>query len=329
MHYLIQRHFVADENTVLEFARGTDGLLIAADLIREKALPVRLGLKLAIPREKLRGTPEGKKVLSDAFQCRSQLDMIDVFVQEDPMDLGSGTSFRQIFCNPAYLSPKTEADAILNLDMDQFPINSGRRLDAALNLATRVMTEGALIGIGSRDVPVVLGVHTEASDLRAIDEMAHSLCVGDRLRAAHAPKGVTPAYAHFGESTSGFSILNTKHPQYRQLVMDMTQETANADLSGFAADYYFTLRASMLGHIVTGYVPSKLNAFYGTLTRAQELASVERTIISQTKELSKTAVAPLLRALAEPSTTEALACYYPREQVERVIGWKKAAAGLQ
>ena len=204
--------------------------------------------------------------------------------------------------------------------LDQFPIDTEEALGLLNELGDKVEKDNALYALGSRDVPVVLGMHKVNSDRRIIHELFHTLAAPEGVyRVPNPPANVTPAYAAIGECTTGVSIMNHAHSSYPEMLKQMAIATQNANMAGNAADYYLAIRAPQLARIVTGYVRANENPFHGKQYPEQEWVGSRKMIVTQTTELGKTDGRDnLYQALMNSSNTDRLSGFYPRQEVVEV-----------
>jgi hypothetical protein len=242
---------------------------------------------------------------------------LDTWILYDPVDRGPGISSQQVFFNATFTRPPS---IVINSCFDQYKIDTFDALYQIIDLAYRMEMENALYATGSRDVPVLLATHKRNSDLRIIHELFHSLAIGsDRLRVPYVPKGVTPAYAAIGESTAGLDCVNTAHQAFSGYAAAMAFANGNADMSGFATNYYMTIKASQLAPTSAGYVQAYVNKFYGKRDEKEELSGVLRLIATQSSALAKTDIAPMLYdSCARDASVDRIAEFYPRDDVLQV-----------
>jgi len=242
----------------------------------------------------------------------------------DPEDRGPGTSFRQVLFNPTFTDGNS---LVMNLDLDQYTVNTADALCQIAELAERVEKETALYATGSRDVPVILASNQRNNELRIIHELFHSLTIGsDNLAVREVPPNITPAYAQIGESTSGFYVVNFAHARFPELTQDLVGATQVADMRGFATDYFVAIRSAQLGKLSKGYVKSTKNKFHEKKDKEKEFSGVMRLILGQTAELGKTGLKnDLLTSLTLEGNTERLSEFYSREDVELVRDTMKTA----
>ncbi len=176
--------------------------------------------------------------------------------------------------------------------------------------------DNRLYGVGSRDIPVVLGHHQTNSDLRIIHELFHSRTIGsNRLQVNPPAENATPAYNSLGESTSGCYFMNPHHAAYPEFMSQMLKATQATNMNGFATDYFTAIEASRLGGVATGYVRAITNPV-PEKDEGVEKGRICNMIRQQTSHLSFTSTGKsLLLTLNKPETIERIADFYDRDQV--------------
>ena len=308
--FIIARHFVSGEGELNGLIKGVNSLKSLMEISKTADYGFEFGLKLTVDEERLT-----QDLLQKINYEIGRLPNNFWFLY-DPKNRGPGTSYRQVLFNLTFPNQSVVAMA----DLDSYIKGSEDCIDNIYELTERVRTEGALLGMGARDRPVRLGVHKKNSDLRIIHELFHSLVIGsDRLRVKQKKLNITPAYAEMGESSTGLCVMNFSHPKYSELIRDVVRASQIADMSGFATDYYVSIRSSELGKRVVCYVSTNENEFYGhdNRTEEQELNSITRMIGVQTKELGKTNIgSKILRTLKQEENKRRIAEFYPSEYVE-------------
>ncbi len=308
----IGRHFINGEATFTEFVRIREYLEVASSISLEKQFGINFGLKLTVAEDKI-----DDNLKERIREERNRLPEF-LWLLYDPQDRGAGTSYQQVLFNPTF--SVDGPSVVINGDLDQYVINTSEGLESILDLAKKVETDTALYASGSRDVPVFLATYARNSNIRIIHELFHSLTIGsDKLKVDEQKSRITPAYAEIGESTSGLYLLNHAHPRFPDLLRAVAQANREANMKGFATDYYVAIKVAQLAPLAKGYVSSRENKFYTSKDEAAELSSLQRMISTQTKELGKTDVRALLKAsVCNPQNTDNLARFYPREDVELV-----------
>jgi hypothetical protein len=203
----------------------------------------------------------------------------------DPLDRGPGVSARQALCNPAFFD-----GVVANVDLDQYFWDTEEGLRSINEMFERMIKDDCLWGVGSRDVPVRLGYNEEASSMRIIHELVHSLAIGsDKLKVeGEVLEGVLPAYAAIGEST-GMPFVNCTHQRYSDLVWGMVGmvSVTPRHMGGWASEYFGVLRAVELDkRIATGYVKARENPF-DPIGKDEEIRRVEGLIVDETGDLAR------------------------------------------
>ena len=305
---IILRHFINGEATLEEFLLGIDNINSALEISETSIFRFKFGLKLTVDKKKLNGD-----LVEKIKQGESRLPK-NLFYLYDPEDRGPGTSYRQILFNPSF------SGVVVNADLDQYIINTRESLEQILELIKRVEVDKALYATGSRNVPVILAKNERNSNLRIIHELFHSLVIGsEKLRVDEKVAGVTPAYAEIGESTSGFVVINFAHPAHPILTSSVFKVSQEANMRGFATDYYVAIKSAQIARLAKGYVRCRENKFYEKEDELDEPNPVKRLIKEQTKELSKTDVRYMMwRAIGNKENTKRISEFYSQDDVELV-----------
>jgi len=308
---IILKHYIDRRENLDAYLNKIPEIRKARELSQGGKNEVRVGLKLTVDE----GLPEE---LSEELRASLHKIPRDSFVIVNPHRTGGGNGFKQIMFNQAF-SDKP-ANLVYMVGLDQFPIDTEEALGLLNELGDKVERDNALYALGSRDVPVVLGMHLINSRRRIIHELFNTLAAPEgAYRVPNPPANVTPAYAAIGECTTGVSIMNHAHRSYPEMLKQMAIATQNANMTGNAADYYLAIRAPQLARIVTGYVRSIENPFHGKQSQEQEWLGSRKMIVTQTAELGKTDVRDMLyQALINPSNTARLSEFYPKQEVVEV-----------
>ncbi len=215
--------------------------------------------------------------------------------------------------------------------LDQYPIGSVESVLAIDEMAQKIAKDGTLYANGTRNVPVVLGQTSHANDFRIIHELYNSIAMGgsERLALDEISKqtvSLHPAYAHYGESTSGFYFLNASHLNFNKL-QNETLSLGTSKIPWFEAEYFTALRASMLGDISTGVVFANENGFDisppkhhdTSFWENEELIKFSQRVGATCEFLGSTPVKIMLqRALENQDNANGLTEYFPSELVENV-----------
>ena len=311
MVYLVGRYYVFNQESLEELKTIVSNTVAAADLIHANHYPIKLGFKITINEEKI-----GMNATKEAQQILQKLPP-KIWLLYNSVNQGAGTSYRQILFNPTF--SREEEGIVVGADFDQFIIDDAEGLESILSLVENVKSKNSLYGIGSRDVPIKLAEHERNNRLRIIHELFHSLTIGKDLVVAEKVEDVTPSYAAFVESSSGLYVMNQRHPAYPELLKKVSSAVQQANMRGFAADYYVAIAASQLAPIGTRYVKAKENKFYQMKSEEDEYSEVLNLISSQTRELLKTDIgAKLYSTLVDPRTSRRIAKFYREEEVLEV-----------
>ena len=331
---LIVRHAVTGADTLAELLDNPSGpglarrvaniAEMAPEVGQTNGAEIMVAFRLTVARDRL--TPEQRELTKLASHAREELD--DILTFYEPRDFGPKTGMHWFLNNPTFQA--WGADVIINLDGDQFACAPRQTIGAAINIAHDTVQGNYLYYQGARSVPVVLGADPQASRLRQIHEMVHSIAMGrDKAIAPNPPKGVTPAYAELGESTSGYYVLWREHQNFTELqrrsnIMFSAHERGKV-FGRFTMEYALALEASLFGSTGSRYVPTRENKIYGNKTAKQEVEGAERLIKLSSADLTRSGASQTLtRAVIDPCTRAALARHYSAPEVDLVLGWMKA-----
>lgn len=305
------KHFIGQEGHIQDLEEKISKIQSGILISKEKNYPIDFSLKLS---SNMRG-------LSEELQQRTmkaiQALPKQMYHIHNPEATGGGNGTKQILFNQVF----SDSPGITYLaGLDQTVVDSSEALERIVELTARAETDNALLAIGLRNVPVILGIHERNSNLRIIHELFHSFTMsGDRIRIQEESPKVTPAYAEIGESTTHFYGFNNTHEKYPELARSIFAASQRANMSGNAADYYLVIRASQLGKTVTRYVLSTKNDFYGTIEEQKEFENIKNMISTQTRELGKTDIKDcLLATLKNYENIKKISKFYDSAEVEAV-----------
>tara|TARA_Y100000310_G_C20687517_1_gene820035 strand:- start:33 stop:962 length:930 start_codon:yes stop_codon:yes gene_type:complete len=288
--YIIQRHYVGDEQDLEFLERNIETLWQAIETTEYKGWNMDFGLKLTIDYERL---PSGiaKRLMDVIVNYAEILDPHKTLsdpIRVDMQDRGPRV-METMFGLESFFDPNC---IIANPDMDQYVLDE-EGLERIEEIFARMETDGCLYGIGSRDVPVVLAHHPDNSRFREIHELFHSLFIGSNiLRVEPTHPNASPAFAEIGES-SGLCMINRTHPKYK-ILKELVQKFAKvADFTKWAPEYYMAMRASTLGAIATGYVKCVQNPTQETDVLTEKMR-IERIIRKESQALGETDIGEAL-----------------------------------
>ncbi|HLC22736.1 MAG TPA: hypothetical protein VJJ79_03100 [Candidatus Nanoarchaeia archaeon] len=317
MHtHFICRHYVDGKETLEELASRISLFYTVPQLSRKHGDQFSFGLKLTLDPHTSDEVRYGVKQL--LFFLPS-----DCWLLYDTAARRPGTSLSQVLFNPMFYTPPS---IVVNADLDQFVLDTADGFGTAYELVRKVFVDNALLGIGARDVPVVLARDPFNSRLRIIHELFQSLALGpEKVRASEQRENITPAYAAFGDHGSGFYVMNTFHPMYPDLLRSVAHASRVSHIHEIPMDFYIVAKAIQYeAPIVASYVRARENKFYKPLSKNEEFAWVHRFVTHHTQELTKTDVAPMLLEVIKGSRrnyVDDLVAYYSRDLVNEVRCW--------
>ncbi|MEK6915191.1 MAG: hypothetical protein AABW89_01460 [Nanoarchaeota archaeon] len=213
------------------------------------------------------------------------------------------------------------ADITALMCLDQFPLEREEHWEALMGLASKLHKDNKTYATGSRNVEVALGVHPSNSGRRIIHEMIHTFAGGtDEFRTSLPlmfEANPHPAYARFGESTSGLYLINRNGGIYPDLKKEVDLNEDIAAMNGFAIEYVAAIFAANKGQVSNGYVYAVRNPFYHTPTEDEERAKILTWIGNQTAIVGRTSVRPLMiAALSKGENLEQLSSFFDKELVD-------------
>lgn len=224
------------------------------------------------------------------------------------------------------------ADIVALMCLDQFPLNKTEHWEAVNNLGLKLLFDDKTYANGSRDVEVTLGVHRNNSDRRIIHEMVHTFAGGtNNFRTPLTIEGQPhPAYANFGESTSGLYMINRCGKVYAQLQRDVKASADVFSVPGFAIEYMTAILAGRQNQVSSGYVYAVRNPFYDSPTEEDEKTSMLKLISRHTDLLGKTpARQPVIDALSIQDTADQLYSVFDKALVDEVTGVMRKSLATQ
>lgn len=306
--FLIARYFVNNDATLQGLHNGITDLECTEYYLKKEDQNYTVGLKLTINKLDVRLREQVKKEINRLSPS--------LWFMLDPVDRGPGTSTLQVQLNPTF-----DSGILINVDLDQFEIETRKGLESIMTLVEDVEKNGHLYAVGSRNVPVRLGKYPSNSRLREIHELFHSCAIGSELlRVENHPEGVSPGYAAIGESTTGLTVIDHTHKQYPNLVARVTKASQSANFRTPAAEYYISIASSELGTRGKGYVLSRINPFPNEIEEEKERNSFITFIEGQTRELAKTDILKkMFPAISLKSNHETILNFYSKEETLTVI----------
>ncbi|MSR86233.1 hypothetical protein EXS74_02465 [Candidatus Woesearchaeota archaeon] len=276
--FLIARYFINNPLTKEWLPEGIDNLIKAGEILERLEPMYTMGLKLTVNNLDEDSEEAIKKQVS-----RLPLSFWYMF---DPVDRGPGMSAKQVQLNHTF-----DDGILVNVDLDQFVINTEEGVGSIIGLVESLERENCLYALGSRDVPIRLAKYPSNSVLREIHELYHSLTIGsEHLHIEDSPQGISPGYRTIGESTPAMTVVNHTHRAYPTLVHRVAVASQQANFRGWTAEYYMSIVASELDRIKKGYVKTKTNPFLRDIEENRERDWVLQMIEEASRELGKTDV---------------------------------------
>jgi hypothetical protein len=302
-------------------------LLEARDKVRKDHLPVRLGLKTTILRGKL-SDENANAVYSKLTELMNE--DVDVFVDmfgSGPTRTMYGVLFDRGITSCVDYSGKSGFRAVATGDLDQFPPQ--KNLENMLDLWDLTKSSDAILGVGSRSVPVVLSANKENSYLRRIFEGFVNLSVKN-VAEKSGNKIITPedygnskdqAYSETGDFVTGIYLANANHRRSMEFANVLTSLARANNFWGFEDEYLMGIASANLGNLAARNFYSLPNLFDPQDVAKEKGDIIERQIQTPLKKLSRTGVAPFLRKIIESPVREILERHYTSDQIKEVSGY--------
>ncbi|MFA7707818.1 MAG: hypothetical protein WCX73_02625 [Candidatus Pacearchaeota archaeon] len=300
-------HFVSNQGNYEEFKQGLVRYEHLRDLIKTKSNDFNFGLKITTDDKNLTTELRGK--------TRALINKLpsDLFLLYDPTSRGPGVSSRQVLLNPTFVGTITA-----EVCLDQQVIDTHEAAERIIDLTSKIEKDNTLYGVGSRTVPVRLSAHPDNNYLRCIQELYFAIAANSK-GPSEKLENITPAFAKFGDTSTGMDIVNFAHPEYPKMVNGLLESVQYLDMSNFASNYYIPIRSGELSKITTGYACARENPFTDNIDAKQEFNKITKMVQYITHQLLKTDIGIKLDfALKNKKNLEELSEFYPKQQVEYV-----------
>ncbi len=315
---IAKRHYACNEPTTIALEEGESKLEKMKELSQSQLFPVECSFLLSSPTSERLGAE-----LSDRInQSVERIRKLGLDVNYNAEDQTAGQKFVYQLFEKSFSNPDT---VFALCCLDQYPLYTQEQFEPVLDLATRLVRDDKLYANGSRNVPVVLGVHQESSDLRIIHELFHTITCAEKVFVVDSlPPWANPhpAYAKLGESTSGFYFIHPAAKGFRELKQEIEAKPGLYIHPGFAVEYFTALWAGLRRSVVNGYVYAVVNDFYkATPLPEEDIKKWTLFIEQQAQALSGTSIAGSLReTLLDPAKKRKLDEFFVPSQVEQVAG---------
>ena len=221
---LAKRHYVSDVEKLETFERAIDPILDSQEL--RKRFEVDLSMLISAPSDSL-------VVTEGSF--RDRLNHAISILQKAGIEVSysnNATAGRKFV---RHLFQKPREDAITNPDggqteriyalccVDQYPLHNSNQIEAALDLASKLIKDKTLYANGSRNIPVVLGVGEWANHARIIEELIYNITTGTNAFKTEVPEWANPlpAYERLGEINSGFYLVNPQADSFPSVAQEL------------------------------------------------------------------------------------------------------------
>ncbi|MBI2110307.1 hypothetical protein HYT51_00825 [Candidatus Woesearchaeota archaeon] len=317
--------FVGTDERAKEFNNVlTPSLVQAQQKIEREKYPIHLGLKTTVISEDRHGwgiSEEGRTSFNQGLAKLTQAG-IDYYVDTWPS--GPTRSMYGVLFDQGLLARGFQA--IVTGDLDQFQPH--QNLERVLTLCEHIKGDNSLLGVGARNIPVVLSANPENAYLRRIFEGVMNLTVRNASRSTNhyiqgelAPKGFTDrAYEMHGDLITGVYMFNPEHPNAQTFQKQVVETARERNFFGFEDEYFMAFCAATMGNISSIYFNCEPNLFSPEDDPEKEK---ERIINKQIQApLTKLIGVPFmewfLRDSIEHKNKEFLEEFYTHEQVYEV-----------
>ncbi|MEK6940737.1 MAG: hypothetical protein AABW49_02455 [Nanoarchaeota archaeon] len=326
-------HLIGSDQAAAEFFSTHRGqLLDAVRLIRKKELPIQLGLKATVVLKKYNSDGWGvsQQGMDSALLSFGQLVKDGIDVNVDPRYSGPTRSMFQVLFDQGLIG--TGFKAICTGDLDQFP--PSKNLENVIRLSEETIAHESVLGVGKRDVPVVLAANQENAYLRRIFEGVINISIKNTLECfekelyAEEPlqqlAAADPAYMSHGDFVTGVYLLNPSAENYGEFVRGVVDQARSRGFFGFEDEYLMVHLAAACSNLDAIYFNSVANPFSPMDIKTERNKIVTKQIQAPLEKLAGTFVHAMLpdgMIIARERLTE----FYPREQIDEVIGYMKQA----
>ena len=319
--------FVGNDDAARTFAGPECDMLIGAQVsIEEGGYPIKLRLKNTLVSrgqyDVVSGSRSGWGVTEEGrdefYRGVRRLGTIGIDVDVDTWPSGPTKSLYNVLFNSGDLS--AGFGGMATGDLDRFPAN--RNLENFLALYDDVRRHDAVMGVGSRNVPVILSYNRENAHLRRIFEGTVNMAVrhasqisgnGVVVNDDDAPED--PAYNKHGDFVTGVYVFNSGKLDFANQLVGTARTNG---FFGFEDEYSMMMRAPRHGPVVSRYFESVPNPFEEVSIDDERKTIMERQISAPLSHL------PLedQRFLVDVIRTqrEGLQPFYESEQIEEVTG---------
>ncbi|MEK6800904.1 MAG: hypothetical protein AABY05_03150 [Nanoarchaeota archaeon] len=288
---IAKRHWFIDNATALELKGSLEDMRIAAEL-KEK---YRLSLSLIVSTDEKIVDSESLEIAENAVRKIKDLKIPVLFDK-------SGPTAGQRFASHLFSEKESSGeDTVLGLCcLDQYPLGSEDYLRAVVDLGHKLLRDNKWYANGARNISVNLGINKKPSDMRIIHELLHVFLLPEGVFKAEKPSWANPseAYDRFGETTSGFYLINATHASHGQYAKEIRKYPNLISSPGFAIEYFTAIFAGLRDLVSTGYVYAKDNKFYSKIDIEKELSKVEKFIVHHSRLLGSTRLCDVLRQTA-------------------------------
>jgi len=326
--FYVPRGFVGSDKQAQDFAnKHSDYLLNAQRIIEIGKLPVKLALKTTfIDKSKHDwGVTQESSYFFDLGIKKLREAGIDYSV--DTWASGPTKTMYETIFNQGILAEGFAS--IATGDLDQFPAHEN--IQNLLNLHERVKKENAIMGMGSRNLPVVLSSNPENAYLRRIFEGVMNISV--KIAADISKNKIffpenykvpgDEAYTFTGDMITGFYLINPSHLRASELANTLVSTARENNFFMFENEYLMAIASATMGNLSIISATSVTNPFEPADAKAEREKIIKKQIQSPLEKLVGTCAEPFIkRSIADASC---LNRFYKKEQVEEVTAYMSEA----
>jgi hypothetical protein len=205
--YFVPGHFINPPEKLANLQKELSEYRVLIDLLNLKFNDFEFWLRLSKDPNLKELNEQTKEILSNKLPKN-----VNLFYNESR---GPGFASREVLLNPLF-----KGGLVFNVCLDQQVVATKEAAERIIDLSSKIERDNSLYGVGSRTVPVRLSRHLDNNYLRVIQELFFAIAAesGGPLERL---EGVTPAYARFGDTSTGMDVINTAHSKYSEVVKGM------------------------------------------------------------------------------------------------------------
>ena len=316
--YLTGRHYISQMKSA-DFFYNLPDRLQSFDELKKKQIV--LSMFVSANMKNL-----SEEIREKTFHALKKFEKLEIPIRFSDIGLTAGQKL--VSC---LFDDKMQKKAIYGLfDVDQFILKDSIHIEAIKSIAEDLEKKNSLLGIGARDVPVVLGFNEEASTFRIIHELVHSMIPEGRKFKTLPERqiGADVFYAEIGESAPGFYLINPNNSDYERLKKEiLSLHNLYVSLPGFVIEYFIPLWSAINSSIVTKYLYSTSNIQWIEPPLNEEILKTYGFIKKSTAQLLTTSVGPYMRKrLFDAELIKTLEKFFSIQEINKVLDIMKSSS---